>query len=54
MEIRYALVRELSEMDYDVEVERTTELLAEEDFGVLTEIDVNATFKKKLDLDFSR
>ncbi len=54
MEIRYALVKELPEMDYDVAVERTTELLAEEGFGVLTEIDVKATFKKKLDLDFKR
>ncbi len=54
MEIRYALVKELPEMDYDEAVERTTELLAEEGFGVLTEIDVKATFKKKLDLDFKR
>jgi uncharacterized protein (DUF302 family) len=54
MEIRYALVKELPEMDYDVAVERTTELLAEEGFGVLTEIDVKATLKKKLDLDFKR
>jgi len=54
MEIRYALVKEMPEMDYDVAVERTTELLAEEGFGVLTEIDVKATFKKKLDLDFKR
>ncbi len=54
MEIRYALVKELPEMEYDVAVERTTELLAEEGFGVLTEIDVKATFKKKLDLDFKR
>jgi uncharacterized protein (DUF302 family) len=54
MEIRYALVKELPEMDYDDAVERTTELLAEEGFGVLTEIDVKATFKKKLDLDFNR
>jgi len=54
MEIRYALVKELPEMDYDVAVERTTELLAEEGFGVLTEIDVQATLKKKLGLDFKR
>jgi len=54
MEIRYALVKELPEMDYDQAVERTTELLAEGGFGVLTEIDVKATFKKKLDLDFKR
>ena len=54
MEIRYALVKELPEMDYDQAVERTTELLAEEGFGVLTEIDVKATLKKQLDLDFKR
>jgi len=54
MEIRYALVKELPDMDYDHAVERTTELLAEEGFGVLTEIDVKATLKKKLDLDFKR
>ncbi len=48
MEIRYALVKELPEMDYDRAVECTTELLAEEGFGVLTEIDVKATLKKKL------
>ncbi len=54
MEIRYALVKELPEMDYDQAVERTTELLAEEGFGILTEIDVKATLKKKLDVDFKR
>ncbi len=54
MEIRYALVKELPEMDYDLAVERTAELLAEEGFGILSEIDVKATFKKKLDLDFKR
>jgi uncharacterized protein (DUF302 family) len=46
MEIRYALVKELPEMDYDVAVERTTELLTEEGFGVLSEIDVKASFEK--------
>ncbi len=33
-------------------VERTVQELAKEGFGVLTEIDVKATLKKKLDVDF--
>ncbi len=32
--------------------ERVTETLKEEGFGILTEIDVQATLKKKLDVDF--
>jgi uncharacterized protein (DUF302 family) len=54
MEIRYALVKELPEMGYDDAVAKATELLAEEGFGVLTEIDVKETLKKKLDVDFKR
>jgi uncharacterized protein (DUF302 family) len=54
MEIRYALVKELPGMEYDAAVARTTESLADEGFGVLTEIDVKATLKKKLDVDFKR
>ncbi len=54
MEIRYALVKELPGMEYDVAVERATALLAEEGFGIITEIDVTATLKKKLGIDFKR
>ena len=39
-------------LDYPVAVERTREALGREGFGVLTEIDVSATLKKKLDVDF--
>lgn len=54
MEIRYALVKELPDTGYDDAVARATECLADEGFGVLTEIDVTATLKKKLDVDFKR
>lgn len=39
-------------LDYAKAVERTKEALAAEGFGVLSEIDVAATLKKKLDVDF--
>lgn len=39
---------------FDDAVERVTERLAEEGFGVLTTIDVSSTLKKKLDVDFQR
>jgi len=38
--------------DYEAALEKVTEALLVEGFGVLTEIDVKATLKKKLDIDF--
>ncbi len=42
------------ETDLDMQTARTKveELLKEEGFGILTEIDVKATLKKKIDVDF--
>jgi uncharacterized protein (DUF302 family) len=38
--------------DYQTALQRVTDALKTEGFGVLTEIDVTATLKKKLDVDF--
>jgi uncharacterized protein (DUF302 family) len=39
---------------FDEAVERVTEELKKEGFGILTDIDVAATLKKKLDVDFKK
>ncbi|MCB0397641.1 MAG: DUF302 domain-containing protein [Flavobacteriales bacterium] len=39
---------------FDDAIEKVTEALKQEGFGVLTEIDVQATLKKKLDVDFKK
>jgi uncharacterized protein (DUF302 family) len=49
----YSLRARLS-LSYEVAVSRVTDALKAEGFGVLTEIDVRATLKKKLDVDFRK
>jgi uncharacterized protein (DUF302 family) len=46
----YALTTTVAE-PYDTILDRVREALGEQGFGVLTEIDVQATLKKKLDVD---
>ena len=40
--------------DFNTVIERVTEALKNEGFGILTEIDVKETLKKKLDIDFKK
>lgn len=49
----YSLQTKL-ELPYEQAIEKATAALKEEGFGILTEIDVKATLKKKLDADFRR
>jgi len=41
-------------LSYEQALEKTTQELQKEGFGVLTEIDVKATMKKKLDVDYNK
>lgn len=40
------------DIPFEKAIDKTTAALKEEGFGVLTEIDIKATLKKKLDVDF--
>lgn len=48
----YAISKQL-EIEFNLVVEKVKSELAKEGFGVLTEIDVKSTLKKKLDIDYS-
>lgn len=51
--MKYFLAKDVK-LSYEQALEAATEALKGEGFGVLTEIDVAATLKKKLDVDFPK
>lgn len=51
-ELTYGFERTLPGVPFAAAVTRVTEALKAEGFGVLSEIDVSATLKKKIDVDF--
>jgi uncharacterized protein (DUF302 family) len=50
--MEYYFKKTLHNLTFEDAINKTTEALKEEGFGVLTEIDVKATLKKKLNVDF--
>jgi uncharacterized protein (DUF302 family) len=50
----YGYTKTLGKIDFEQAEKNVTEALKSEGFGVLTEIDVKATLKKKIDVDFRR
>lgn len=50
--MKYYHEKNLKNISFDEAIERVTDALKEEGFGILTEIDVKETLKKKLDEDF--
>ena len=50
--MNYYFTSTLKDMPFDKAIEKVTLALQKEGFGVLTEIDLKSTLKKKLDVDF--
>ena len=54
MDSRIAMVKELNGTAYEDALKGVRKALEAEGFGIITEIDVKETLKKKLDVDFRR
>jgi uncharacterized protein (DUF302 family) len=52
MIMNYYIKKTLKNISFEEGIERITEALKQEGFGILTEIDLKNTLKKKLDVDF--
>lgn len=50
--MNYYFSKSLVNVTFDEAIQKVTEELKKEGFGILTEIDIKATLKKKLDVDF--
>ncbi len=50
----YGLTKRLASTSFDDAVQTATDALKREGFGILTEIDVKETLKRKLDVEFRR
>ncbi|MEZ4936184.1 MAG: DUF302 domain-containing protein [Crocinitomicaceae bacterium] len=50
----YFINKEIKNSGFDEVIDQVTEELKKEGFGVLTDIDIQSTFKKKLDVDFRK
>lgn len=50
----YYFTKKITNTEFDLTIEKVTEILQKHGFGVLTEIDVKSTLKQKLDVDFKR
>jgi uncharacterized protein (DUF302 family) len=50
--MKYYYEKTLKDVSFEEAIQKVTDALKEEGFGILTEIDVQATLKEKLDEDF--
>jgi uncharacterized protein (DUF302 family) len=54
MKMSYYISNVVKNVSFDGAVEKVTEELKKEGFGILTEINVSETLKKKIDVDFKK